>query len=224
VTADDIKLNAKVAKLVNSHQYIATLEPHCAIDLEVRVELGRGYVPAEDFRQRRPEEEGDGLIYLDATFTPVKEVEFSVERARVGRRTDFDKLILEVWTDRSATPVEALGHAAKALSRHLVPLINFEEEPEEEHVEAEEEETVNEHLFRSVDELELSVRSYNCLKNANIQTIGELVQKTDAEMLKTRNFGKKSLNEIKAILVEMGLSLGMKLENFPPLQEEDEKK
>jgi DNA-directed RNA polymerase subunit alpha len=127
---------------------------------------------------------------------------------------------LEIWTDKSVTPVEALGHAAKVLTRHLSKLINFEEEPEEEPMETEEEETINEHLFRSVDELELSVRSYNCLKNANIQTIGELVQKTDAEMLKTRNFGKKSLNEIKSILAEMGLSLGMKLENFPPPSKE----
>jgi DNA-directed RNA polymerase subunit alpha len=224
VTASDLKLNAKLAKLLNPHQYICTLQPQSELDLEVQVELGRGYVPADVFRQKHAEDVNNGFIYLDATFTPVKEVEFSVERARVGRRTDFDRLILEIWTDKSVTPVEALGHAAKILHTHLTPLINFEEEPEEEHIEVEEEETINEHLFRSVDELELSVRSYNCLKNANIRTIGELVQKTDAEMLKTRNFGKKSLNEIKAILAEMGLSLGMKLENFPPSQEEHEKK
>jgi DNA-directed RNA polymerase subunit alpha len=223
VTANDIKVNAKVAKLLNSHQYIATLQPQSELDMEIYVELGRGYVPADVLREQRNQED-DGLIYLDATFTPVREVEFFVERARVGRRTDFDKLIMEIWTDKSVTPVEALGHAAKILHHHLMPLINFEEEPEEEHIEVEEEETINEHLFRSVDELELSVRSYNCLKNANIQTIGELVQKTDAEMLKTRNFGKKSLNEIKAILAEMGLSLGMKLENFPPPQEDLDKK
>ncbi len=225
VTAADVKLNAKVVKLLNPHQYIATLQPQSELDLEIQVELGRGYVQAETLRQRPDAlDESNGVIYLDATFTPVKEVEFFVERARVGRRTDFDKLVMEIWTDKSVTPVEALGHAAKILHRHLTPLINFEEEPEEEHIEVEEEESINEHLFRSVDELELSVRSYNCLKNANIQTIGELVQKTDAEMLKTRNFGKKSLNEIKAILTEMGLSLGMKLENFQPPQDDSERK
>lgn len=221
VTGSDIKLNAKAVKLLNPHQYLATLLPHSELDLEVHVEFGRGYVSAETHRQTHSTEHQE-IIYLDTAFTPVKEVEFFVERARVGRRTDFDKLILEIWTDKSLTPVEALGHAAKILQEHLTPLINFEEEPEEELIEVEEEETINEHLFRSVDELELSVRSYNCLKNANIQTIGELVQKTDAEMLKTRNFGKKSLNEIKAILAEMGLSLGMKLDNFPPPQKEPE--
>jgi DNA-directed RNA polymerase subunit alpha len=147
-----------------------------------------------------------------------------VEPTRVGRRTDFDKLTLEIWTNSSVSAIEALGHGAKVLSQHLTGLINFEEEPEEEVVEVEQEDTINEHLFRSVDELELSVRSNNCLKNANIRTIGELVQKTDAEMLKTRNFGKKSLNEIKSILAEMGLSLGMKLENFPPKPVEEETK
>ncbi len=223
VTGTDMKLNAKVVKLLNPHQYIATLQPHSGLDLEIQVELGRGYVPADTFRGKVSPEESNGIIYLDATFTPVKEVEFFIERARIGRRTDFDKLVMEIWTDKSVTPVEALGHAAKILHHHLSPLINFEEEPEEEYIEVEEEETVNEHLFRSVDELELSVRSYNCLKNANIQTIGELVQKTDGEMLKTRNFGKKSLNEIKAILTEMGLSLGMKLENFPPPPEDSDR-
>jgi DNA-directed RNA polymerase subunit alpha len=223
ITASDIKVNAKVVKLLNPQQYIATLQPQSELDLEIQVELGRGYMTADTLRERTGQLDSSDAIYLDATFTPVKEVEFFVERARVGRRTDFDKLIIEIWTDKSVTPVEALGHAAKILHHHLTPLINFEEEPEEEHIEVEEEETINEHLFRSVDELELSVRSYNCLKNANIQTIGELVQKTDAEMLKTRNFGKKSLNEIKAILTEMGLSLGMKLENFPPPQEDSER-
>jgi DNA-directed RNA polymerase subunit alpha len=181
---------------------------------ELRLELGRGYVPSGIYRQKNGQQ--DGILCVDAVFSPVTAVEFFVEPTRVGRRTDFDKLTLEIWTDSSVTPVEALGHGAKVLSQHLAGLINFEEEPEEEIIEIEEEDKINEHLFRSVDELELSVRSNNCLKNANIRTIGELVQKTDAEMLKTRNFGKKSLNEIKAILSEMGLSLGMKLENFPP--------
>jgi DNA-directed RNA polymerase subunit alpha len=217
VTAGDIKLNSKV-KLLNPHLYLVALKPQGEIDLELQIEFGRGYVPAEDFRRKTLAQEE--VIYLDAVFNPIKNVEYSVEQARVGRRTDFDKLVLEIWTDKSVTPVEALGHGAKVLTRHLTKLLNFEEEPEEEILEIEEEEKINEHLFRSVDDLELSVRSYNCLKNANIRTIGELVQKTDAEMLKTRNFGKKSLNEIKAILVEMGLSLGMKLENFPPSPKE----
>jgi len=213
VTGADMKLSSKL-KLLNPTLYLATLKEQSEFDLEVQVELGKGYAPAEVSRQK--EQAQDGVIYLDAIFNPIKNVEFVVEQARIGRRTDFDKLILEIWTDKSVTPSEALGHAAKVLTRHLAKLITFEEEPEEELLEIEEEEKINEHLFRSVDELELSVRSYNCLKNANIRTIGELVQKTDAEMLKTRNFGKKSLNEIKAILGEMGLSLGMKLENFPP--------
>ena len=162
------------------------------------------------------------MICLDAMFSPVTEVSFFVEPTRIGRRIDFDKLTLEVWTDGSMSPAEAIGQSAKILAQHLVGMITFEEEPEEEISEVEEEDSINEHLFRSVDELELSVRSNNCLKNADIRTIGELVQKTDAEMLKTRNFGKKSLNEIKAILTEMGLSLGMKLENFPPQPKEQE--
>lgn len=221
VTGADLKVSSKL-KLLNPNVYIATLKPQSQLDMEVQVELGRGYVPADSFRRR--DHDHAGSIYIDAIFNPIKNVEFFVDQARVGRRTDFDKLILEIWTDKSVTPVEALGHAAKVLTRHLSKVITFEEEPEEELIEMEEEEKINEHLFRSVDELELSVRSYNCLKNANIQTIGELVQKTDAEMLKTRNFGKKSLNEIKAILTEMGLSLGMKLENFPPPPKEIEEK
>ena len=218
ITGSDIKLNSKV-KLLNPNLYLATVNKHAEIEIELQVGRGRGYVPAEKLRQKFGQAH-DGIIYIDAIFNPIKNVEFVVEQARVGRRTDFDKLILEIWTDKSVTPVEALGHAAKVLTRHLGKLVNFEEEAEEEPIELEEEEKINEHLFRSVDELELSVRSYNCLKNANIRTIGELVQKTDAEMLKTRNFGKKSLNEIKSILAEMGLSLGMKLENFPPSPKE----
>lgn len=212
ITASDIRINSKL-KMLNPDLYLATLKKQSALNMELFLELGRGYVPAGVFRQRTQPQ--DGLLYVDAMFNPVKEVTFFVERTRVGRRTDFDKLTLEIWTDSSISPVEALGHSSKVLTRHLNKLLNFEEEPEEELIEKEEEEKINEHLFRSVDELELSVRSYNCLKNANIRTIGELVQKTDAEMLKTRNFGKKSLNEIKFILTEMGLSLGMKLENFP---------
>jgi DNA-directed RNA polymerase subunit alpha len=213
ITASDIQIDSTL-KILNPKLQLATLQPHSELHAELRLELGRGYVPSGIYRQKNGQQ--DGILCVDAVFSPVTAVEFFVEPTRVGRRTDFDKLTLEIWTDSSVTPVEALGHGAKVLSQHLAGLINFEEEPEEEIIEIEEEDKINEHLFRSVDELELSVRSNNCLKNANIRTIGELVQKTDAEMLKTRNFGKKSLNEIKAILSEMGLSLGMKLENFPP--------
>jgi DNA-directed RNA polymerase subunit alpha len=219
VKAADIKIGSGV-RILNPDLPLATLEKHSELHASLRIELGSGYVPAEIFRQRDVHE--NGILFVDAAFSPVVEVEFFTEPTRVGRRTDFDKLTLEVWTDSSISPVEAIGQGAKALTQHLTELITFEEEPEEEISEIEEEDTVNEHLFRSVDELELSVRSNNCLKNANIRTIGELVQKTDAEMLKTRNFGKKSLNEIKAILTEMGLSLGMKLENFPPKPKDEE--
>lgn len=219
VKASEIQINAAL-KLLTPDLSLATLEKHSELHAEIRVECGRGYIPAEVFRQRADQQ--DGMLVVDAVFSPVIEVEFFVEPTRIGRRTDFDKLTLEVWTDGSVSPVEAVGHGANVLTQHLVELITFEEELEEEVREVEEEDLINEHLFRSVDELELSVRSNNCLKNANIRTIGELVQKTETEMLKTRNFGKKSLNEIKAILTEMGLSLGMKLENFPPKPKDEE--
>jgi DNA-directed RNA polymerase subunit alpha len=220
VTASDMKLSGVKVRLLTPDFPIATLKKHSEFHADIRVELGKGYVPAELLRQRNDSQEG--MLFVDAVFNPITDVDFFVEPTRIGRRTDFDKLTLEVWTDSSVSPVEAVGYGAKVLTQHLAPLITFEEEPEEEIIEVEEEDSINEHLFRSVDELELSVRSNNCLKNANIRTIGELVQKTDAEMLKTRNFGKKSLNEIKAILAEMGLSLGMKLENFPPKPKEEE--
>ena len=222
VKASDIQVDHAKLKILNPELPLFTLKPKSAVHVEFRFESGRGYVPANLFRRRNGQEEG--MICLDAMFSPVTEVSFFVEPTRIGRRIDFDKLTLEVWTDGSMSPAEAVGQSAKILAQHLAGMITFEEEPEEEIAEVEEEDSINEHLFRSVDELELSVRSNNCLKNADIRTIGELVQKTDAEMLKTRNFGKKSLNEIKAILTEMGLSLGMKLENFPrtPKEQEEE--
>ncbi len=220
VKASDIQIDHAKLKMLNPELPLFSLKPKSAFHAELRFESGRGYVPANLFRQRNGQD--DSMICLDAMFSPVTEVSFFVEPTRIGRRIDFDKLTLEVWTDGSMSPAEAIGQSAKILAQHLVGMITFEEEPEEEISEVEEEDSINEHLFRSVDELELSVRSNNCLKNADIRTIGELVQKTDAEMLKTRNFGKKSLNEIKAILTEMGLSLGMKLENFPPQPKEQE--
>ena len=160
---------------------------------------------------------------MDAVFSPIKKVNYVVTNARVGQITDYDKLTMEIWTDGSVSPEDALAFSAKILKEQMTPFINFEEEPEPQEKEEEEEgERLNENLFRPVSELELSVRSANCLKNAEITLIGELVQKTEAEMLKTKNFGRKSLNEIKTILSEMGLSLGMKLSDFPPKESDDE--
>ncbi len=158
-----------------------------------------------------------GTIPIDALFSPIRKVNYTVTNARVGQLTDYDKLTLEVWTNGSVAPADAVAFAAKILKEQLSIFINFEEAEETaEEVKPVEEQTLNENLFRSVDELELSVRSANCLQNANIKLIGELVQKTEEEMLKTKNFGRKSLKEIKEILAEMGLSLGMKLDNWPP--------
>jgi DNA-directed RNA polymerase subunit alpha len=184
--------------------------------------MGRGYVPAE---RNKEENQPIGTIPMDAIFSPIKKVNYTVTNARVGQITDYDKLTLEVWTDGSLNPEEAVAHSAKILKDQLSIFITFEEEEETEvsYSEGEEEkEGVNENLLRSVDELELSVRSANCLKHANIKLIGDLVQKTEAEILATKNFGRKSLNEIKDILTEMGLNLGMKLDNWPPKKSEEE--
>ena len=186
------------------------------------VKSGKGFVPAE---ANKEEDQPIGYIPLDASFAPIRKVNYVVTQARVGQRTDYDKLTLEVWTDGSITPENAVAYAAKILKEHLSMFINFEEEPLGlEEKAAEEPPTLNENLYRSVNELELSVRAANCLRNANIRYIGELVQKTEQEMLKTKNFGRKSLNEIKEILTEMGLHLGMKLENFMPPDQMPERK
>jgi DNA-directed RNA polymerase subunit alpha len=190
--------------------------------MEMVVKMGRGYVPAE---RNKEENQPIGTVPMDAIFSPIKKVNYTVTNARVGQITDYDKLTLEVWTDGSLNPEEATAHAAKILKDQLSIFITFEEEEEETetyHPVDEEKEGVNENLMRSVDELELSVRSANCLKHANIKLIGDLVQKTEAEILATKNFGRKSLNEIKDILAEMGLTLGMKLDNWPPNKSEDE--
>jgi len=214
-----------LAEVLNPDQHIATLNKEAKLDMEMVVRLGKGYVPAERLKIK---DAPIGVIPVDAVFSPIKKVNYVVTNARVGQITDYDKLTLEVWTDGSVLPEDAVAFAAKILKEQMTPFINFEEEPEPvEEEEEEKEESLNENLFRPVSELELSVRSANCLKNANITYIGELVQKTETEMLKTKNFGRKSLNEIKAILEEMGLHLGMKLENFqvpekPKESEEDE--
>jgi len=222
VTAGDIIADSYV-EVINPEHHIATLSPDGKLVMEMNVKMGKGYVPAErNVDKNMPV----GTIPMDAIFSPIKKVSYVVTQARVGQVTDYDKLTMEIWTDGSVFPEDALAYAAKILKEQLNVFINFDEEPEIEEEEKEEkkEPELNENLFRSVDELELSVRSSNCLKNADIRYIGELVQKTEAEMLKTKNFGRKSLNEIKEILAEMGLSLGMKLENFPSREELEARK
>ncbi len=197
-------------EILDPNVHIATIGEGGELKIEMRVKNGRGYTQAdENFEEDLP----IGYIPLDSVHSPIKRVNFSVEAARLGQTTDFDKLVLDVWTNGCILPQDAIAQAAKIVKDHMYIFINFEEQPEEEEEEVDREaEKMYDNLKRSVEELELSVRSYNCLKNADIKTIGELVQKTEAEMLKTKNFGRKSLNEIKEILSEMGLSFGMKLD------------
>ncbi len=219
--AGDI-LTGDAVEILNPDHYIATLSRDGKLSMEMVVRMGRGYVPAE---RNKEESQPIGTIPMDTIFSPIKKVNYTVTNARVGQITDYDKLTLEVWTDGSLNPEEAVAHAAKILKDQLSIFITFEEEEEAEvsySEDEEEKEGFNENLMRSVDELELSVRSANCLKHANIKLIGDLVQKTEAEILATKNFGRKSLNEIKEILAEMGLGLGMKLDNWPPKKSEDE--
>jgi DNA-directed RNA polymerase subunit alpha len=213
VTAKDILSDDSVSVL-NPDAYICTVAEGGSLKAELTVKRGRGYVPASQFRT---EGQSVGTIPIDALFSPIIKVNYNVTNARVGQQTDYDKLAMEVWTDGSIGPEEALAFAAKIIKEQVTIFINFDEEIEPEIPEPEvKEEKINENLLRSVDELELSVRSANCLQNANIRFIGDLVQRTESEMLKTKNFGRKSLKEIKEILAEMGLSLGMKLDNWPP--------
>jgi len=212
VKAGDIIGDDQV-EILNPGHHLCTLSEGGKLRMEMSCRRGRGYVPAVN--NKNP---GDpiGTIPIDALFSPVRKVNYQVTNARVGQVTDYDKLSLEVWTDGSVTPQDAVAYAAKIIKEQLTVFINFDETEEPVIAETPKEEAkLNENLFRSVDELELSVRSANCLQQANIKTIGDLVQRTEAEMLKTKNFGRKSLKEIKEILAEMGLSLGMKLENRP---------
>tara|TARA_B100000315_G_scaffold260876_1_gene326710 strand:+ start:5703 stop:6719 length:1017 start_codon:yes stop_codon:yes gene_type:complete len=192
---------------------ICTLDEGASIRMEFTVEMGKGYVPAV---QNRPEESPIGLIPIDAVFSPVRKVAYKVDNARVGQVTDFDKLSLEVTTDGTVTPEDAVALAARILQDQLQLFINFEEPQLAVQEEARDELPFNKNLLRKVDELELSVRSANCLKNDNIIYIGDLVLKSEAEMLRTPNFGRKSLNEIKEVLSQMGLHLGMEIPNWPP--------
>ena len=219
--AGDIQTGDAV-EILNPDHHIATLSKDAKLSMEMVVKVGRGYVSAE---HNKEENQSIGTIPIDSIFSPIKKVNYTVTNARVGQITDYDKLILEVWTDGSLSPEEAIAHSAKTLRNQLSIFVTFEEEEEEEtvdSVERDEIEKLNENLFRSVDELELSVRSANCLKHANIKLIGDLVQKTESEILGTKNFGRKSLNEIKELLGDMGLSLGMKLEHWPPKKAEEE--
>jgi DNA-directed RNA polymerase subunit alpha len=212
VTAADIETNDKV-EVLNPDQHIATLREGANFNCELIVSFGRGFVPGEA-------QKNDllvGFIAVDSLYSPIRRVNYQVGNARVGQRTDYDSLTLELWTDGSLKPEESVALASKIMKEQLQVFINFDESQEPKEVEkSTESPKFNENFFRSVDDLELSVRSANCLKNANIRYIGELVMKTEAEMLKTKNFGRKSLNEIKEILSEMGLALGMKVDGWPP--------
>ena len=212
ITAGDIICDGTV-EILNPDHYIATLSGEDSLKAEMAVRIGKGYVPA---KKERDYDQPEGTINIDAAFSPIKKVNYTVTHARVGQIADYDRLIMEIWTDGSVCPEDALAYAAKILKDQLDIFINFkevEEEPEPPMIP--EEGIPNSNLLRHVDDLELSVRSANCLKNAGINLIGELVQKTEAEMLKTKNFGRKSLNEIKDILQEMDLSFGMKLDFHP---------
>lgn len=202
-------------EILNPDHVLATLGPDAHLKMELIVRQGKGYVPAE--RITAEEHLPVGAIAVDALYSPVRRVNYAVTNARVGQTTDFDKLNLEIWTNGTVKPEDALAFAAKIMKEQLAIFINFDEEREPDIKEEKPQEaSFNENLYRTVDELELSVRSANCLQNAAIKFIGELVQKSESEMLKTKNFGRKSLNEIKDILAEMGLGLGMKLEGFDP--------
>ena len=211
VKASDIEATADV-DILDPDVHIATVAEGGSLSMELRVKQGRGYVSAD---RNFEEELGVGWIPVDSVHSPIKKVNYLVEAARLGQTTDYDKLTVDVWTDGTITARDAVSLGAKLVRDHLNIFINIDDPVEvQEEVEPEEPaEVVNEHLDKSVEELELSVRSYNCLKNANIRTIRELVQKSEPEMLRTKNFGRKSLNEIKEILVTMGLGLGMRLDS-----------
>jgi len=218
VCAKDIK-NTDLVEILNPDHHIATVTEGGRMACELLVGPGRGYEPTERRNLGDDDDELEiGWIQMDAIYSPVRKVNYTVSNARVGQITDFDKLTLEVWTDGSVRPEDAVAYAAKILKEQLNIFINFKEEEETlVGIPEETKQPVNENLFRTVEELELSVRSANCLQNAGITYIGELVQKTEAEMLKTKNFGRKSLKEIRDILSEMDLQLGLKLENWEQL-------
>jgi DNA-directed RNA polymerase subunit alpha len=212
LTAGDLVADDSSVEVMNPEQKIATLSPEADVEMELTIDSGKGYHRAES---NKSEEMPIGTIPIDSIYSPVRRVNYVVTPARVGRNTDFDKLTLEIWSDGTVEPVDALAYAAKILKEQLTIFINFDEPVESLLPLADQPTPLNPSLLKSVDELELSVRSANCLKNANIRYIGELVQRTESEMLKTKNFGRKSLNEIKELLNTMDLDLGMSIENFP---------
>src|ERR1044071_4553971 len=213
ITAGDIQVTDGV-EVLNPEHHVLTCSKGAKLRMELHIGTGRGYVPAD---RNKTTQMPVGVVPVDSLFSPIRKVNFQVTNARVGQQTDYDRLSLEVWTNGAVKPEDAVAFAAKILKDQLSIFINFEEgaEPTHESSVSEEQQKLSENLWKSVDELELSVRSANCLQNANIRYIGELVQKTESEMLKTKNFGRKSLKEIKEILASMGLSLGMKLEGWP---------
>ncbi len=220
ITARDIVSDDGKCEVLNPDLHIATLSENAVLKATMTVKVGKGYSLSE---ANKDENAPVGTIPIDTVFSPIKRVNYVVGNARVGQRTDYDKLTMEVWTDGSISPEDAVSYSAKILKEQMTIFINFDEklEPEaEKKADKRQKPQFNENLYRSVEELELSVRSANCLKNADILKIYQLVSKTEAEMLKTKNFGRKSLNEIKEVLNEMGLSLGMKLEGFVPPEEE----
>ena len=214
----EIETDAEV-EILDPNVHIATISEGGSLVIEMRLKRGRGYISAE---RNYDEDLAVGYIPIDSVHSPVKKVNYNVESARLGQDTDYDKLTLEVWTNGSVKPENEIGLASKLIKDHMQIFISFEEEPELAEADSEEAAriTFNENLDRSVDELELSVRSYNCLKNADIRTIRELVQKSEPDMLRTKNFGRKSLNEIKEILQSMGLHLGMKFDEQGRLVDE----
>ncbi|MGD9826225.1 DNA-directed RNA polymerase subunit alpha [Desulfobacter sp.] len=216
VTGADIVSPDGRVKVLNPEQHIATVNKNGKLNIVMVVKTDKGYALAS---ANKDDDAPIGTIPIDSAFSPIKRVKYVVGTSRIGQKTDYDKLTLEVWTDGSVTPDDAVAYGAKILKEQMNPFINFDEElePDESEYKTDEgEKGFNENIYRSVDELELSVRSSNCLKNARIHTIYQLVQKTDSEMLKTKNFGRKSLNEIKEVLNSMNLSLGMDLEGIEP--------
>lgn len=213
VTAGDISTFGKV-EVMNPDHVICHLDQDATLEMTLFIRLNRGFISAEENNDK---DLPVGTIFLDSDHSPVKRVQYDITNTRVGQKTDYEKLVIQLWTNGGVKPDDALSYAAKILKEYFNPFINFDEDairPIDEEEEVEEKSYENPHLYRSVNELELSVRSINCLQNAKIDTIGDLVQKTEAEMLKTKNFGRKSLQEIKTVLASMGLTLGMKLENF----------
>ena len=220
IKAGDISTFGK-AEILNPDLILATLQKGATVSMTMYSRFNKGYVTSEENQQ---EELSVGTIYLDSNHSPVTRINYEIENSRVDKKTDYDRLNFELWTNGSVKPTDSLAYAAKIIKEHMDVFINFDESRIKDEPEVEvEDEPLNENLYRSVSELELSVRSINCLQNAKIETIGDLVQKSEQEMLKTKNFGRKSLNEIKVILTDMGLSLGTSLDNFDPMNNPHDK-